>query len=134
VRSLRPCQGKHHVPDEPLERLVLYELPIDLRVVRQEVLHYPRQSLVVRHPRGVRGVLPRVLVCGVGRNLGRDVVADAPGDPIRVREQGAELVVERLEDVAQLIELRLRLAPTSVGRNGLDFGVRVRRRDSSRRI
>jgi hypothetical protein len=70
----------------------------------------------VRHARGVRGVLLRVLVGRVGGDLGRDVVADAFGDPVGVGEQRAELLVEGLQDVAQPVQFGLGLvAAASVG-------------------
>jgi len=39
----------------------------------------------------------------VGRDLGRNIVADALRDPVAVGEQRAELLVERLENVAQAV-------------------------------
>ena len=96
-RQVLARDREHHVADEPLERLVLDELLVDLGVVLQEVLHHLGQRLVVRHARGVRRVLPGVLIGRVGGDLGRDVVADAFRDPIGVGEQRAELLVEGLD-------------------------------------
>jgi hypothetical protein len=48
----------------------------------------------------MRRVLLRVLVCRVGGDLGGDVVSDALRDPVGVGEQRAELLIERLKDVA----------------------------------
>ena len=94
-RALRAiCLPVHHVADEALERLVLHELLVDLRVILQEVLHDLGKRLIVRHAGGVGRVLLGVLVGGVGRDLRGDVVADALRDAVGVGEQRAELFVE----------------------------------------
>ena len=38
----------HHIADETLKRLVLDELPVDLRVVLQEMLHHLMLSILDR--------------------------------------------------------------------------------------
>lgn len=58
----------------------------------------------------MRRVLLRVLIRRVRSHLRRDVVADALSDSVGVVVQCPELLVECLEDVAQPIQLRLRLA------------------------
>lgn len=50
----------HHVPDKALERLVLHELLVHLRVLLQQELHDLGQRLIVGETRGVRGVLPNI--------------------------------------------------------------------------
>ena len=106
----------HHIADEALERFIIDELFVHLRIVLQEVLHHLAQGLVVRHARGVRRVLLGVLVRRVGGDLRRDVLAYALGDAVGVGEQRAELLIECLEDVAQAVEFGLAFATSGVRR------------------
>ena len=88
----------------------------------------------MRHACGVRRVVPGVLEGLVGGHLRRDVVPDALSHAVGVGEQGAEVVVESLEDVAQAVQLGLGLAPTAVGRNRRDLGIGIGQRDLHQRL
>ena len=60
--------------------------------------------------RAVWGVFSFAFLVGrVGGDLGCDIFANSLRDPVGVGEQCAELFIERLEDVAQPIQLRLGL-------------------------
>ena len=98
------------------------------------MLHDLGQRLIVGHAGGVGRVLLRILVGRVGSNLGRDVVSDALCDSVGVGEERAEVLVERLEDVAQAVELRLRLVAVSIRRYRLNLRVLVLQGDLHRRL
>lgn len=70
-----------------------------------------------------------VLVGRVGGDLRRDVLANALGHPIGVGEQGGELLVEGLQDIAQPIQLGLALPPTRIRRHRFDLRIGVRQSD-----
>ena len=67
-------------------------------------------------------------------DLRRNVVADALSDPVGVSEQRAELLIERLQDVAQAIELGLGLVAASIRRHRLDLGICIRQSDLHSRL
>jgi len=71
------------------------------------------------------GVLLRVLVGRVRRDLRWDYIHDALLDGFRIVEEPAELVVERLDDVRELVHLRLGLvsAPGHAPRLDLRLGI-----------
>jgi hypothetical protein len=75
----------------------------------------------------LRGVLFGVLKRGIRRDLGGDVVTDALDDPISVTEQGSEVLVERLQNVAQSIQFRFVLEAAAIHGRGGDFGFGVRK-------
>ena len=110
-------EGVNHVADKPFEGLVLHELLVNLGVIRQEMLHHLGERLVVRHACGMRRVFLRVLVCLIGGDFGGDVVSDALRYPVGVGEQGAELLIERLEDIAQAVDLGLGSVSGCIGRH-----------------
>ncbi len=90
----------------------------------------------IASPAGVVDVIPRgfssavmvktILVGGVGGNLGCDVFPDSAGYTISVREQRAEVIVERLEDIAQAVQVRLAFVGATFNRDRPDFRVIVR--------
>lgn len=114
-----------------LERRVVAELLEQLGVVGQEVDHDALQRGVVLDPGGfLVVVLHGVLVGGIRRYLGRDLLGDNLADLVAVFPiDVAELVVERLDDVAQLVQLRFRFAATATGRHRSDFGILIRKAD-----
>ena len=107
----------------------LHKLLVHLRVVLQQVLHHSSERLIVCHARCVRCVLPSILVSGVGGNLRRDVVANSLRDPVAIGEKRSELIIERLKDVAQAIQLGFRLMTTGLGRDRFDFSALVSKRN-----
>jgi hypothetical protein len=96
-------------------------------VVGKQVHHDSLQGLVVFNA----GVLlvriaHGVLVGFVGSHLHRDFLADDLADFVGVFPLDiAELVIERLDDVAQAIQLRLGFAAAAAGGNRLDFRILV---------
>jgi hypothetical protein len=100
---LLPCQRIHHVRHEPPEGFVLDELLVNLGVVLQQGEHDLGKGLVVLDVGGVGRILLGVLVGRIGGDLRSDIVLDPPGDPVRVGEERAEMVVEGFEDVAQAV-------------------------------
>ena len=69
------------------------------------------------------------LVIVIGKTARNVSEADAPGHSVSIREQGAELLIEGLEDVAQPIHLRLGLVAGDIRRHRLDLRVLVRQCD-----
>ena len=65
-----------------------------MRVVAQQDLHFPAQCLVVGHARRVGCVFLSVLVGHVSSHLGRDVIADALGNPVGIGKQRAKIFIE----------------------------------------
>jgi hypothetical protein len=57
--------------------------------------------VVVRHSRRVGRVSLRISEGRIRRDLGSDVVANARHYAVAITKQGAELLVERLKDVAE---------------------------------
>ncbi len=81
------------------------------------------------------GVLHGVLVGLVRGDLGRNLFGDDLADLVAVLPVDvAELVVERLQDVGQVIKLRLRDSTATLGRDRTDLGVLVRQSDLHRRL
>ena len=75
-------------------------------------------------------VLHGVLVGRARYHFGRDLLGDDLADLVGILPIDiAELVVERLDNVAQLVQLRFRLASAATGRNRTDFGILVRKAD-----
>ncbi len=103
------------------EALVVAELLEKFGVVFEDGGHNALECLVVFDARvlAVR-IFLRVLKRLVGRYPRRDVFRYEAMHAIRVRPRDiAELVVERLDDVAQPVKLRLRHAPSPACRNRL---------------
>src|ERR1039457_4404626 len=98
---------EHHVSNKTSERLVLYKLLVNLGVVLQKMLHNISQGLIVGHTCGVRCILPSILVGGVSGNLRGNIVSDALRDAVGVGEERSEMLIESLNDVAQVIQLWL---------------------------
>ena len=72
----------HHVADKSFERLILDELPVELREIFHGALCRLAERLVVGKARGMRGVGFRVLEGGVGGYLWRDIVANVPENAV----------------------------------------------------
>lgn len=70
LRRVLAGQGKHHFCDKVVEGLVLGELFVDLRIVLEQREHDFGKRLVVLDASGVGGVLLRVLISRIGRNVG----------------------------------------------------------------
>ena len=69
------------------------------------------------------------MVRRIGGDLGGNILRDALEDSIRVGEEGAELVVEGFEDVAQALHLGICLAAAAADGHGADDSVFVREED-----
>jgi hypothetical protein len=65
----RTSHVKHHVTDESLERFVLYELFVSLRVFLEQTLHHLVERLIMRHARRVRRVRFGVLIGVISGNF-----------------------------------------------------------------
>jgi hypothetical protein len=120
--------GKNVVRQEFPERRVVLEHLEELDVVRDEDFHRPLQRRVVLDS----GVLPirisdRVLKGLVRGHLGRQLLGDHLPDLVPIFPVDVpELVVERLDDVAQSLQFGLWLSAAATGRHWIDLGIGVR--------
>ena len=86
-------QGGNKIADGSAEGLVFDVLLVNFHVVFQQDLRHPSERLVVRHARGVRCVLLRVLVGRVRGDFRGDVFADALDDAVGIGEQCGEVLI-----------------------------------------
>lgn len=123
--------GKHHVSDKTSERFVFYKLLVDLSVVLQKVLHDFPQCLIVGHPCSVRCILPCILVSSVCGDLRGNIVSNALCDAVGVGKESSKMFIERLNDVAKVIQLWVALSATCLCWNGLDLSILICQERSS---
>lgn len=84
----------HHIGDKPPECRVLHELLVELRVIPQQRADDAHEGGVQFDVGCVGGVLFRVLIGLICRDLGCDVIDDTADNPVAIGEQDAELLVE----------------------------------------
>ena len=129
---MSPSVARHrvnNVPDGAPERIVFHEQFVNLGVFLEQDLHRLVQGLVVGHACGVRRVLLGVLIGRIGSDLGRNVFTDALGHAVAIGKQGAEVVVEGLQNLAQAVQLGLPLVAAAFHRYGFDLGIAVGQRN-----
>ena len=96
-------------------------------MIGQQGVHDPLQRGIMLDAGGLPVVvLHGVLVGRVRRHLARDIFGDDLADLVGVLPVDiAELIVERLDNVAQWFQFRFRLISAAAGRRRLDFGILI---------
>lgn len=120
------CRVENHIGQPALKARVIAELLKQFGVVRDEFQHHPIQRLVVFQLRVLFvGVSLRVLVGLVLRHACRNLLGDDLANLVTVLPLDvAKHIVEGLDDVRQLVDIRRASTGTTSGR-GFDEGIRV---------
>lgn len=135
-RSRPVCYREDRVRQPLPERGIVAELLEQLRMIGQEICHDALERFVVLDARVLAvGMFHGVLIRFIRRHLRGNLFADHCLDLVAVLPIDiAELIIERLDDVAESIEFGFRLSTATARRDGTDFGILVRKCNADGRL